>query len=113
MKKARQHLTGLLLAVAIPACTQAAGLDGSYAPANEPCYSSADCPSGICTGTPGWCSEICSTDGDCPAGSCLQNKAQLNICFPSCASDADCAVYGGTCQVGTTVDGVPTSVCAR
>jgi hypothetical protein len=112
MKKQLQRLSGLVLVAAIGACTQAAGLDGSYAPANEPCTSTAECPSGICTGAPGWCADTCARDSDCPGGSCIQNKAQLYICFPACTSDADCTVYGVTCQLGTTVDGVPATVCA-
>ncbi len=104
------RLIGLVLGVS--ACTQVAGLSGSYSLANEPCASAADCPSGICTGTPGWCTELCSSNADCPGGSCIQNKAQLEICFPACSSDADCTEYGGTCQMGTTVDGTPAFVCA-
>jgi hypothetical protein len=110
-------LAGLWLAVASPACTQIVGLGGAYSPAiDAPCQTSSDCTSGVCSGTPGWCTQICVSDGDCSNGWCIQNSNQVYACFPDCASDADCGAYGVTgltCQPTTTADGLSTSICSK
>jgi hypothetical protein len=108
-------LSGIWLAAPL-ACTQVAGLDASYTSAiDAPCQSSADCASGVCTGSPGWCSLPCSGDADCPEGYCVENTNKVNACFPACSFNADCGAYGVsglTCQPTTTVDGVATSICS-
>jgi hypothetical protein len=108
-------LAGLWLALAAPTCTQVAGLDGQFIAADAPCNSSADCASGSCSGSPGWCTDLCTFDSDCPAGACIENGNHTFTCFPACASDGDCAGYAVVdlaCTPVTTADGATASVCS-
>ncbi len=102
---------------AAPACTQIAGLDGSYVPAvDAPCQSDTDCAWGVCNGSPGWCTAPCTADAECPAGYCIENAGNATSCFPACSSDSDCGAYGVaslTCQPATTAGGVIASICTR
>jgi hypothetical protein len=106
----------LLAGASAPACTQVAGLDHTYSPAiDAPCQSSADCVTGVCNGTPGWCTEPCSSDAECPSGWCVESSSGTNGCFPECVTDDDCASYGVAtllCRPATTVGGTSASVCA-
>jgi hypothetical protein len=109
-------LCGALAGLWLTACTQIVGLDGSYAPAiDAPCQSSSDCASGVCTGSPGWCTESCGADTDCPSGVCVENSNGAHACFPVCETNADCGAYGVselTCQPTTTIGGAAASICA-
>jgi hypothetical protein len=122
MKRRNRSLGALavLSLAAWPACTQVAGLDGPYAPAiDAPCQSSADCASGVCSGSPGWCTAPCSTNAGCPSGACVDlgqgnSGSDVYACLPACGSNADCDVYGVsglTCQSMTTVDGSAATLC--
>jgi hypothetical protein len=118
MKRNGRHRTSfvlLCLLAAVPACTQVAGLDHPYMNAlDAPCQSSADCPTGVCNGTPGWCTDACASDGDCPGGFCIENRNKVFACFPECTSDADCGVFGVSalvCLPSTTADGIIAPIC--
>jgi hypothetical protein len=118
MRRSQRILAALgLLGLAAPlSCTQVAGIDSSYASAiDAPCRSSADCATGVCTGTPGWCSQVCGSDGDCLEGVCVENSNNVLACFPVCTANADCGAYavsGLSCQPTTSVDGTVTSICS-
>jgi hypothetical protein len=74
----------------------------------DPCSTDADCVEGSCESGILWCTQSCVTDADCDgpdsAGNptyCVINGNNNSICFPGCATNADCAVYGDsslTCQ---------------
>jgi hypothetical protein len=102
--------------VASPACTQIAGIDGTYEAAiDAPCQSNSDCGSGVCNIAAGWCTEVCMQDADCPSCFCIENTNYVYACFPSCAASDNCSAFGSgfTCTPAATVDGVAASICTK
>jgi hypothetical protein len=79
-----------------------------------PCREAGQCASGVCSGA--WCTEACTRDTDCGSGNwCVYSKAGSYICFPGCAKDSDCVLYGSgaACHSGaSTATGGSVNVCA-
>jgi hypothetical protein len=75
---------------AIPLCTSLAAL-------SEPCTSSDDCHSFLCTGTsnsPGWCSNPCVDSLSCSIdASCVPDSLGESLCLLDCATDTECDPY--------------------
>jgi hypothetical protein len=108
-------MVGLGAAITGSSCTQAAGLDGSYALANPPCDTNAECASGACAGVGGWCTVSCTADSDCGPGLCVEVSGTAYYCFPSCISDDDCAIYSAadvTCQATVSIDAKDGTICS-
>lgn len=81
-----------------------------------PCDNASECTSGVCTGNgPGWCTQQCTANDQCPDGWCAENGSHVDICFPFCASNADCDKFGVPglyCHTTTTIDGFVSSICS-
>jgi hypothetical protein len=83
------------------------------------CRTAAGCSSGDCS-TGGWCTSGCTTNVQCGINAygaldwCVENGAGVDVCFPGCASTADCAIYGSgsTCQETIATNGAVATICA-
>jgi hypothetical protein len=95
-----------------PEGSTASGTDpgASGRPLFAPCETAGECATTICAG--GYCTGPCYKPSDCPypKAECIPNESAT--CAPACASDADCAGFGGTsCKGARAIDGWLVKTC--
>ena len=83
---------------------------GDSRPMLAACDDASQCSTTMCES--GYCTSPCYKPSDCPypKAECVPNDSSAS-CMPACASDADCAGFGGSCQAGHAIDGWVIKTC--
>jgi hypothetical protein len=91
--------------------------------AGDQCALNSDCASGKCAvgllGQGPWCTEVCTSSAGCGSSSagtpnaCLPDADGLDVCFPTCSTQAQCQALSptATCDPGATVENTTLGVC--